>query len=177
MRTHPPAGQPIPGASKAEPVPGASDSYDVAIIGGALAGGAAATMLLQKRPGLRVVIVERSPAFERRVGESTIEISTFFLMRVLGLCGHLNEQHYVKQGLRFWFTNAEAREFDACSEIGGRFLSRVPAFMVDRAVLDEEVLKRACELGAECRRPAQVAKVELEPGGMATSHDPAGRER
>jgi flavin-dependent dehydrogenase len=145
---------------------GGGNSYDVAIIGGALSGAATAIMLLQKRPELRVLIVERSAVFERRVGESTIEISTYFLMRVLGLTDHLNEHHYVKQGLRFWFANAEARKFDDCSEIGGRFLARVPAFMVDRAVLDEEVLRRAIGLGAECRRPAQVMKIALEAGGQ-----------
>jgi flavin-dependent dehydrogenase len=148
------------------PLPSAEDPYDVAILGGALAGAAAATMLLRERPSLRVLVIERSEAFQRRVGESTIEISTYFLMRVLGLAGHLNEHHYVKQGLRFWFSNAKARQFDDCSEIGGRYLARVPAFMVDRAVLDQEVLDRACELGAECWRPAQVRQIELEPGGL-----------
>ncbi len=139
--------------------------YDVAVIGGAISGASTATLLLQGNPKLRVLIIERSPAFERRVGESTIEISTYFLTRVLGLADHLNEKHYVKQGLRFWFTNDRVEKFDDCSEIGGRFLSRVPAFMVDRAVLDEEVLRRAIELGAECRRPAQLTKIELHPGG------------
>jgi flavin-dependent dehydrogenase len=163
----PPTDQPpLPAAAAATGPMGGDDVYDVAIIGGALSGAATATILLQKRPDLRVLIIERSAAFERRVGESTIEISTFFLMRVLGLADHLNEHHYVKQGLRFWFTNPEVKKFDDCSEIGGRFLARVPAFMVDRAVLDEEVLKRAIALGAECRRPAHAVKIELEPGGL-----------
>ena len=146
-------------------LPPANDLYDVAIIGGAISGASTATVILQKNPALRVLIIEKSPAFERRVGESTIEISTYFLNRVLGLADHLNEHHYVKQGLRFWFANADVEKFDDCSEIGGRFLSRVPAFMVDRAVLDEEVLKRAIALGAECRRPAQLTRIELVPGG------------
>jgi flavin-dependent dehydrogenase len=160
------AGQPLPAAAQNAASANAADPYDVAIIGGALSGAATASMLLQKRPGLRVVSIERSAVFERRVGESTIEISTYFLMRVLGLADHLNEHHYVKQGLRFWFANAGARKFDDCSEIGGRFLARVPAFMVDRAVLDEEVLDRARRLGAECLRPAQVVRIELEAGGL-----------
>ena len=150
---------PVAGDGKADRV------YDVAIIGGALSGASTATMILQKNPELKVLIIERSPTFERRVGESTIEISTYFLTRVLGLADHLNEKHYVKQGLRFWFANEQVKKFDDCSEIGGKFLSRVPAFMVDRAVLDEEVLQRAVALGAECRRPVQLTKVELRPGG------------
>ena len=141
-------------------------TYDVAIIGGALSGAATATLLLQKNPALRVLIIEKSAVFERRVGESTIEISTFFLNRLLGLSAHLNEHHYCKQGLRFWFQNSETGKLDDCSEIGSKYLVRVPAFMVDRAVLDEEVLKRAVALGAECRRPAQLTRLELVPGGQ-----------
>ena len=156
-----------------------ADVYDVAIIGGALSGAATATMLLQRDPSLRVLIIERAEKFERRVGESTIEISTFFLNRVLGLSDHLNEHHYTKQGLRFWFSNEQTRKFDDSSEIGGKFLSRVPAFMVDRAVLDEEVLRRAVDLGAECRRPEQLVKIELVPGGqqVLTIRDAYGHEQ
>ncbi len=162
-----------------QPLPPPNDFYDVAIIGGAISGASTATVILQKNPALRVLIIEKSPVFERRVGESTIEISTYFLTRVLGLADHLNEHHYVKQGLRFWFANADVERFDDCSEIGGRFLSRVPAFMVDRAVLDEEVLKRAVALGAECRRPAQLTKIELVPGGeqRLTIRERDGSER
>ena len=157
---------------------GDAGTYDVAIIGGALSGAATAILLLQKNPTLRVVIVERSPAFERRVGESTIEISTFFLLRQLGLAEHLNERHYVKQGLRFYFSKDGTERFDESAELGGRFLTRVPAFMVDRAVLDEEVLSRAAALGAEVRRPAQAVRTELTTGGRqrVTVRDAEGRE-
>ena len=50
--------------------------------------------------------------------------------------------------------------------------------MVDRAVLDEEVLRRAIALGAECRRPAQLTGIELVPGGeqRLTVRDADGRE-
>ena len=140
--------------------------YDVAVIGGALSGAATALQILGRDPAARVLIVERSPAFTRRVGESTVEVSSYFLGRVLGLYGHLNERHLVKQGLRFWFANQETKNLSDCSEIGGRFNARVPAFQVDRAVLDEEVLRRAVAAGAELRRPARVVgRVELNPGG------------
>src|SRR6266849_5858310 len=139
--------------------------YDVVIIGGALSGAATAILLLREHPSLRVLIVEKSSAFSRRVGEATVEISGYFLGRVLGLTQHLNEAHLVKQGMRFWFFNERAETLADCSEIGGRYLARVPAYQVDRAVLDEEVLRRAQELGAQIWRPASVSKVELVPGG------------
>lgn len=140
--------------------------YDVVIVGGALAGASAAILLLRDQPQLRVLIAEKSSAFGRRVGEATVEISGYFLCRVLGLTQYLNESHLVKQGMRFWFANAETQTLADCSEIGGKYLSRVPAFQVDRSALDEEVLKRAKAMGAEVWRPASVGKIQLTPGGL-----------
>src|SRR5215510_14254930 len=137
--------------------------YDVVIIGGALSGAATAILLRREDPSLRVLIVEKSAAFGRRVGEATVEVSGYFLCRVLGLTQHLNEAHLVKQGMRFWFFNSRTTSLPECSEIGGRYLSRVPSFQVDRAVLDEEVLRRAVALGAKLWRPASVGRVELTP--------------
>src|SRR5437016_323784 len=117
------------------------DTFDVVIIGGALSGAATALLLLQEQPGLKVLIVEKSTAFGRRVGEATVELSGYFLGRVLGLTQHLNERHLMKQGMRFWFFNEQARTLNDCSEIGGRYLVRMPAYQVDRAVLDQEVLQ------------------------------------
>ena len=79
--------------------------YDVVVIGGSLSGAATATLLLRKNPGLKLLIVEKSTHFTRRVGEATVEISAFFLGRILGMTQHLNDAHLVKQGMRFWFTN------------------------------------------------------------------------
>ncbi len=141
------------------------NQFDVVIIGGALSGAAAAVLLLRSQPLLKVLIIEKTSGFTRRVGEATVEVSGYFLGRVLGLMQHLNEAHLVKQGMRFWFYNERAQTLDACSEIGGRYLSRVPAFQVDRAVLDEEVLRRAASLGAQLWRPASVKRVGLVPGG------------
>src|SRR5437667_4805858 len=91
-----------------------SERFDVAIIGGALAGASTAIVLLQERPELKVLIVEKSSAFGRRVGEATVEISGYFLGRVLGLMQHLNESHLVKQGLRFWFFNSRTKSLGDC---------------------------------------------------------------
>ena len=139
--------------------------YDVVIIGGALSGAAAALLLLRSHPSLRVLIIEKSTAFTRRVGEATVEVSAYFLGRVLGLTQYLNEAHLVKQGMRFWFFNSETKTVADCSEFGGRYLARVAAYQVDRSTLDEEVLRRACASGAELWRPATVSRVDLNAGG------------
>lgn len=142
--------------------------YDVIIVGGALAGAATAIILLQEQPKLRVLIVEKASVFGRRVGEATVEVSTYFLCRVLGLTQYLNQTQLVKQGMRFWFANSRAQTLGDCSELGGKYLSRVVAFQVDRSALDEEVLRRAAALGAEVWRPASVGKIQLQAGGRQT---------
>src|SRR5213083_3393391 len=93
------------------------DFYDVVIMGGALSGGATATLLLRQNPGIRILILEKSAKLSRRVGEATVEISAYFLGRVLGLTQYLNEAHLVKQGMRFWFFNGRTKSLSACSEI------------------------------------------------------------
>ncbi len=139
--------------------------WDVVVIGGALAGSSTALQLLRAKPGLRILILEKSTRFSRRVGEATVEISAFFLGRVLGLTRHLNEAHLVKQGMRFWFTNETASTLADCGEIGGRYQVRLPAYQLDRAVIDEEVLRLAQEAGATVLRGAKVGRVSLKPGG------------
>lgn len=150
------------------PANGDSGRYDVVVMGGALSGAATAFLIKQKHPAARVLVVEKSPRFTRRVGEATIELSGFFLTRVLGLTAHLNQEHITKQGLRFWFHRDGEGSLADCSEIGGRYLSRSPSFLVDRAVMDEELLRRTVAMGVELRRPAVIKQVELHPGGLQT---------
>ena len=142
-----------------------SEVFDVAILGGSLAGAASALLLLREQPGLRIVILEKSIAFPRRVGEATVEVSSFFLSRVLGLTQFLNETQLAKQGMRFWFANPQVQALDESSEIGGRYLARLPAWQVDRSTLDEEVLRRAGAAGAVILRPAKATGVTLQSGG------------
>src|SRR3954464_7386348 len=99
-------------------------NYDVVIVGGALAGAATAILLLREQPKLRVLIVEKTTTFPRKVGEATVEVSAYFLGRILGLTQYLNEAHLMKQGMRFWFANERTHALDECSEIGGRYLAR-----------------------------------------------------
>src|SRR6187200_1777649 len=138
--------------------------YDVVIIGGALSGAATATLLLRQNPGIRVLIVEKSTKLSRRVGEATVEVSAYFMGRVLGLTQYLNECQLVKQGLRFWFENDEVKNLEEASELGGRYQVRLPSYQLDRATFDEEVLRRACVAGAELLRPANVIDVQLSDG-------------
>ena len=77
--------------------------YDVAIMGGAFSGAATALMLKRKHPAARVVIIEKTAEFDRKVGESTTEVSSCYMTRILGLANYLGHEQLAKQGLRLWF--------------------------------------------------------------------------
>src|SRR5215212_3813541 len=111
------------------------ENCDVAILGGAFSGASTALLIKRRRPEARVVIVEKAEAFDRKVGESTTEVSSCFLTRVLGLTQHLGHEQLAKQGLRFWFTSRPEDRFDECVEMGARYNSRLSGFQVDRSTL------------------------------------------
>jgi flavin-dependent dehydrogenase len=146
--------------------PDTQDQFDVIVIGGALSGASTAFLLKRRNPTLRILVVEKNTAFKRRVGEATTEVSGFFLTRMLGLTNYLIRTQIPKNGLRFWFSQDSTGDAADCSELGGRYLSTVPAFLLDRSELDEEVLRRAVVTGIELLRPARVLNVQLEEGGM-----------
>ena len=58
--------------------------YDVVIIGGAFSGAATALILKRKCPEARVLVIEKASAFDRKVGESTTEVSSCYMTRKKG---------------------------------------------------------------------------------------------
>jgi flavin-dependent dehydrogenase len=155
-------------SSAAPPSASTPQDWDVVVLGGALSGSSVAWLLRERSPNLRILVLEKSRQFKRRVGESTVEVSSYFLTRVLGLNEHLQTHHLLKQGLRFWFSNDEATGFDDCSEIGPGYNVRLPSFQVDRAVLDQHLLDRCAAHGIEVWRPATAKNVDLAEGGQQT---------
>ena len=81
-----------------------TSKYDVAIVGGGLAGLSLAIQLVQRVPTLSVVVVESNPhpvpAAAHKVGESLVELASYYFAEVLGLKKHLDDQQLPKLGLR-----------------------------------------------------------------------------
>ena len=141
-----------------------SSDYDVVIMGGAFSGAASAVLLKRQFKDLRILIIERTEIFNRKVGESTSEVAGCFLTRVLRMGQHLHISHVPKHGLRMWFhkdgTNAPGRS----TELGPAFQARLPTFQLNRLRLDTELLAEAERLGCEIVRPATIKDLDL--GGI-----------
>jgi 2-polyprenyl-6-methoxyphenol hydroxylase-like FAD-dependent oxidoreductase len=131
-----------------EPTASACD-YDVVIFGGAFSGSSLALLLKRERPATRILIVEKSEVFDRKVGESTSEVAGCFLTRVLGLSNYLACEHFQKHGLRMWFTTPENQCPNACTEIGPYSQARFPTFQLDRSKLDLHLLELCRKEGCE----------------------------
>ena len=70
--------------------------YDVVILGGGLAGLTMSIQLKREKPDISILILEKRPgeaplaAF--KVGESTVELGSYYLRHVIGLKDYLEQQ-------------------------------------------------------------------------------------
>lgn len=151
--------------------------FDVVVIGGAFSGAASALLLKRLMPDARVLLVERLARFDRKVGEATVEISSYFLHHVLGLYDYLSRHQLPKHGLRFWFTDRSDRRLAEMSEVGGADLPLLGSFQLDRAALDDHLLQQAGLEGAEVWREARLETLELGWPQSSAVIAMAGRRR
>lgn len=136
-------------------------SYDVVVVGGAVAGASTAILLKRQMPHISILVVEKSEKFDWKVGESTVEIAAYFLTRVLKQYDHLSREQLPKQAFRYWFYNDSVTSLREASEVGPTQLARTPSFQLDRAKLDEHLLAVARAEGSEVWRPSKVVAFEL----------------
>src|ERR1700756_5478582 len=80
--------------------------YDVAILGGGLAGLTIALQLKRERPDTRVLVTDKrtepAPEAAFKVGESSVEIGAHYYREVVGMRAHLEQYQLRKLGLRFF---------------------------------------------------------------------------
>jgi len=139
--------------------------YDVAILGGGLAGNLLARQLRRQLPDLRVGIFERSETTSFKVGESSVEIAANYFTRRLGLTRYLYENQLPKNGLRFFFDTPEKNgDLESLSEMGSVALGYLPAFQLDRARFEADLRTMNTEAGAETRF-GRVGQLSLSSEG------------
>jgi flavin-dependent dehydrogenase len=143
---------------------------DVAIIGGGLAGATLARQLRRFVPKASVAVFERCTEPDYKVGESTVEIATNYLVRRLGLGTYLYEHHLPKNGLRFFFdTPQRDAPLPRMGEIGSNALPFHPSFQLDRATLEEALCRMNVADGVQVHRGTRVHAIT--PGCDGSPHE------
>jgi flavin-dependent dehydrogenase len=165
--------QPTAVTARESPPPGASVS-DVTIIGGGLAGKAAALALA--KAGLRVVCIEPREPVRQAVGES-LDWSAPALLSDLGL----PMEHLVSEQSATWKRHVTIKLRDGCAEhyvptpglAGPPFHVELRTLHVDRTLLDQELLKKTTESDVTIVRE-KVVRVEKTGRRVIAVHTEQG---
>lgn len=137
---------------------------DVTIAGGGLAGLTLAQQLVSARPDLNITVVEKSrfpvPEAVAKVGESTVEIGAHYLRNTVGLGEHLDQQHLVKFGLRF-FLGSDTTRFDQLDEIGVSKHFSIPTHQIDRGRIENHLARQVTAAGVKILDGATTRQVDV----------------
>lgn len=148
--------------------------YDVAILGGGLAGLTLAMQLKQRRPQTSIAVLEKregpAPQAAFKVGESTVAIGGDYFANKLGLKDHLLERHLRKAGLRFFSPAGANEDITSRVESGPPLYPPHDTYQIDRGLFENELAARARALGVDVLQGSRVQEVELRE---QTTHEVA----
>lgn len=143
---------------------------DVVILGGGLAGLTLALQLKQTQPEMAITIIERRAVAAQqathKIGESVVELGSFYLREVLGLAEYLDEHHIRKRGFRFFLPSTDNRDLSDRLEIGSKIHQPFPAHQIDRGALENELVRRVKALGIQILLGAQVRDISWAAKGQ-----------
>ena len=153
--------------STPEAAPDAPDTYDVAILGGGIAGLTLALELKQQRPSIKVLVIEKQqhpvPEAAHKVGESTVEIAAHYLRDILKLDEHLQSQQLRKFGLRMFFSTDGNQDITRRVELGSTVFPPLHTYQVDRGRLENMLGIKIAEQGIAFLDGCKVQQIELQP--------------
>ena len=148
--------------------------FDVVICGGGLAGLTLARQLKLELPELSVAVIDRLkrplPEAAFKVGESSIELGTYYFGKVLKLGGYFKERHLPKLGLRF-FMGASTNPIEDRPETGISLFPPVPSYQIDRGRLENDLRAMIEEMGVTLFEETLIEDIDLASDtGQHTIH-------
>lgn len=155
------------GASIVELVPlkEAGDRYDVAIVGGGLAGLTLAIQLKRQRPHTTIGVLEKrdgpAPDAAFKVGESTVLSGAHYFSDVVGLRSVLQKAHVRKCSLRFFLPADGNADITQRLEVGGPGYPPHDDYQIDRGRFENSLAAHARGLGVDVLTPCRVTDIEL----------------
>lgn len=139
--------------------------YDVIIPGGGLAGLTLSIQLKIAKPDIKILVLERRKSAAsiaaHKVGESTVELGSYYLRHVIGLKDYLEKHELPKYGLRFFFKNNTKENIASRVELGPRKWLYTPSHQLDRGTLENHLAEKTTGMGTEFLLDAAVKDVEF----------------
>ena len=138
--------------------------YDVAICGGGLAGSTLARQLKLTLPDLSIIVCDRLsrplPESAFKVGESTVEVGSYYLGEVLQLTDYFEKYHYPKLGLRFFLGDTQGA-FEDRPELGLSEFHSPASYQIDRGKLENDLRQFNQEAGVELLENCKVLDIQV----------------
>jgi 2-polyprenyl-6-methoxyphenol hydroxylase-like FAD-dependent oxidoreductase len=154
------------------------DSYDVAILGGGLAGLTLAIQLKRTRPETSVPVLEKregpAPLAAFKVGESTVPAGAHYFADVVGMCDHLERDQLIKLGLRFFPSLHGNQDITKRPEKGPTDFPPSHTYQIDRGLFENKLAARASASGVDVVQGARVQDVDLAGETRSVTYDQAG---
>ena len=175
-----------------------TESFDVVVCGGGLAGLTFARQLRLEVPEVSIAVVEPSrrplPEACHKVGESSVELATHYFGKFLKLEEYFTKEHLPKNGLRF-FSGPPGTPIEQRTEIGPSEFPIVPSYQIDRGKLENDLRainesngiviregSKVVDVHIDAQKGHRVSIVPAEGGSMSTLHakwvvDASGRRQ
>lgn len=154
-------------ASATQQADASANVYDVAILGGGLAGLTLALQIKKSRPATRILVIDKQthpvPEAAHKVGESTVEIAAHYLRDILGLAEHLETQQIRKFGLRMFFSTADNQDIAHRVELGSTVFPPLSTYQLDRGRLENMLGSLLPGQGVVFLAGSKVQQILLQP--------------
>jgi flavin-dependent dehydrogenase len=154
------------------------DSYDVAILGGGLAGLTLAIQLKQARPETSVLVLEKregpAPLAAFKVGESTVPAGAHYFADVVGMRDHLATDQLIKLGLRFFPSLHGNHDITKRPEKGPADFPPSHTYQIDRGLFENKLAARAGSLGVDVVQGARVQDIDVAAVKHSVTFEQAG---